>query len=1427
MFPDPSTARAVLIGTHSYRYLEDLPAVANNLVGLKETFVDPDGWALPSAHCVTLAQVDDARLLLDAIHEAAADAASLLLIYYGGHGMISPHDDDLYLSLPSSRKDRLHWALRYDDVRRAILTLSRSTAKIVILDCCFSARAMADGMAAPIDLADRSRIEGTYILAAAGETKLALAPAGADYTAFTGELLSTLRYGIEGAPQFLDLDTIFQHVRASLIQKGFPRPEQRSRNDGARIVLGRNLKYRPELPGALARPDHPRSSAGNLSALLHAQLRAASSFPYPLAGARSAGLSEVYVRQQLGVGLGPTDSAEGYGAQNADGVDVPTELGPAQPSPADLRRPFTEALQQHRNLIIVGGPGQGKSVLTLQTAAQLAASNVHGTAASPEVGGQRLLPLRVAAPDLAGRTGPLASALIDSAAAELGSALDHPLPTDLMEQAPSDCCWLLIVDGLDEIPDPGKFADFLSVLSARLREDTPRTRWLITTRRLPSADMQMLIDTGAGCYTLEAFDRDQLTAFADRWFAADGSATRAGEFLQEIRSMGLGDLIGVPLLATIAAILYEQGEDHGLPSNQYLLYEHYFTYLKRAHNSEVLYCWNQIVQLIAESTSRTALPTDIGRLCDDLVESMAIAAVNGDEDLEGRALRLLDEHGYRQVSSRTPEWRELVARLLSTIGLFVRVGQTLRFAHLSFAEHLAARSRARQLKLQFDPDEPEMAAFLRAAAAGQREAIAVLVHWAYICSDLDKLLTWLEHGSERWLLLAGVLLAEGPVTAPVHAERFFEHFQHRLVLTARHYWPVSYLDDEWKVARRLGSGGIGMRFLITAASDEHYQPWQRIAAASALAPHAEEGAVSALRALMSTRTSWHRSQLEAAVALAGLGEQFVGEAAGCLMALVTATDVDGNVRRDAVTALREFGNPYEAQARDGLRVIVSTASIDTSYRLMAAQDLADGDENASTEVVPVLRQILADGATRDEDRQTAAVDLVSLDPRYTDAAAQALRAILGVAEATENTRLNAARTMAWLGDDYAAEAAGALRSLTTAENRPSWDRSRRVQLWAAAALASLGGAYVDEAAGVLTELIAAAETYEYERSECAEKLAQLAPAHVDRAAGVLRAVINDPRSDAARRLDAARVLASLGRIGEAAQAMGVICSAEDAAGAIRVKAALAITQLDPEDTGTAVRALRAVARDKCADANLRVDAAAALCQQGASYEPEAADEFRSVLASPTADARARTAAAAHLVNLGPWFTDEVVRVLRSVMATDSEADERIWAASVLGMRLGPHFADEAATVLHQAIVAAKTTRSGRQRAVELLAELGPSHRGRAAFALLEFLTSKGVHASERIESVNLLERKFGPDYGDDAARVLGGVISAPDTDCLDRKEATIALYALKPARKHIDGTVRELLALAQRSAGPQSELLNLAKVLGEAPSRDDQQAPAT
>jgi hypothetical protein len=1334
MFPDPSTARTVLIGTHSYRYLEDLPAVANNLVGLKETFVDPDGWALPSAHCVTLAQVDDARLLLDAIHEAAADATSLLLIYYSGHGLISPHDDDLYLSLPSARKDRLHWALRYDDVRQAILTSGRSAAKIVILDCCFSARAMAGGMAAPIDLADRSRIEGTYILAAAAETKLALAPPGADYTAFTGELLSTLRYGIEGAPQFLNLDTIFQHVRASLIQKGFPRPEQRSRNDGARIVLGRNLKYRPKLPGVAARPDHPRSSAGNLNDLLHAQLRAAGSFPYPLAGARSAGLSEVYVRQQLGLGLGPTGTAEGYGAQNADGVDVPTELCPAEPSPADLRRPFTEALQQHRNLIIVGGPGQGKSVLTLQTAAQLAASNVHGTATRPAVGGQRLLPLRVAARDLADRTGPLAGALIDSAVAELGSALDHPLPPDLMEQAPPDCCWLLIVDGLDEIPDSGKFADLLSVLTARLREDTPRTRWLITTRRLPSADMQMLIDTGAGCYTLEAFDRDQLTAFADRWFAADGSAARAGEFLHEIRNTGLGDLIGVPLLATIAAILYEQSADHGLPSNQYLLYEHYFTYLKRAHNNEFLYYWDQIAQLIAGSVPGTALPTDIGRLCDDLVESIAIAAANGDEGLEGRALRFLDENGCRQVGSRTPEWRELVARLLSTIGLFVRVGQTLRFAHLSFAEHLAARSRARQLKPRFDPDDAEMAAFLRAAAAGQREAIAVLVHWAYSCSDLDKLLTWLEHGSERWLRFAGVLLAEGPVTAPVHAERFFEHFQHRLVLTARYNWPASYLDEEWKVARRLGNSGIGMRFLTTAASDEHYQPWQRIAAASALAPHAEEAAVSALRVLMSASTSWHRTQLEAAVALAGLGEQFVGEAAGCLVALVAAADVDGYVRRDAVTALREFGNPYEAEARDGLRAIVSTAGIDTSYRLMAAQDLADSDESASTEVVPVLRQILADGAARDEDRQAAAVDLAGLDPRYAGDAAQALRAILG---ATENTRLNAATAMAWLGDDYAAEAAGALRALTSAENRPSWDRSRQVQLWAAAALASLGGAYVDEAAGVLTELISAAETYDYERSECAEKLAQLAPAHVDRAAGVLRAVIGDPRADAARRLDEARVLARLGRIGEAAQAMAVICSAEDAAGAVRVKAALAITQLDPEYTGTAVRALRAVTRDECADANLRVDAAAALCQQGASYEPEAADEFRSVLASPTADARARNVAAAHLVNLGPWFTDEVVRVLRSVMATDSGTDERIWAASVLGTRLGPRFAEEAATVLHLAIVAAKTSRSGRQRAVELLAELGPSHRGRAAFALLEFLTSKGVNASERIESVNL------------------------------------------------------------------------------------------
>ena len=76
---------------------------------------------------------------------------------------------------------------------------SRAMRRIVILDCCYSGRALGQMFDRISAVADEASAEGTFVLAATAENKTALAPPGQQYTAFTNELLNVIHDGIPGA----------------------------------------------------------------------------------------------------------------------------------------------------------------------------------------------------------------------------------------------------------------------------------------------------------------------------------------------------------------------------------------------------------------------------------------------------------------------------------------------------------------------------------------------------------------------------------------------------------------------------------------------------------------------------------------------------------------------------------------------------------------------------------------------------------------------------------------------------------------------------------------------------------------------------------------------------------------------------------------------------------------------------------------------------------------------------------------------------------------------------------------------------------------------------------------------------------------------------------------------------------------------------
>lgn len=244
---DPAASRAVLIGSHTYASLGDLPGVKDNLAGLRRLFLDPGVWGLPGGNCTVLEQPRDAVQVIDAVDRAVQEAADTLVVYYAGHGIRDDEDDRLFLGLPASRQGKVHTALPYDWVRRAILDPRAGKGPrctIVILDCCFSGLAMTGRMGSG-DVADSATIRGTFLMTSVAETQTALDPPDRMYTAFTGELIDMVTEGIPGEPAALDMATVFQHLYRRLSAQGDRRPDQRNRAAGAQIRIFRNRAYDP------------------------------------------------------------------------------------------------------------------------------------------------------------------------------------------------------------------------------------------------------------------------------------------------------------------------------------------------------------------------------------------------------------------------------------------------------------------------------------------------------------------------------------------------------------------------------------------------------------------------------------------------------------------------------------------------------------------------------------------------------------------------------------------------------------------------------------------------------------------------------------------------------------------------------------------------------------------------------------------------------------------------------------------------------------------------------------------------------------------------------------------------------------------------------------------------------------------------------
>lgn len=1046
--------------------------------------------------------------------------------------------------------------------------------------------------------------------------------------------------------------------------------------------------------------------------LLWAQEQAADLLPYQLPGARRPSLGTVYVRQDVGSGLdeAPVDQPA------TPKLDEHRQLVEAPVAPTAFRvavrppsKPMRSALDHDEHLVITGGPGQGKSTLTLRLTADIVkAWSARDDSRAPIA--EPVLPLRIPARVLAAHLGlSISQTLASSASAEYGRYLSGPLEPALFAQRVAGCRWLLLIDALDEVADSESRARIVHTLAAWACKDTYRV--VLTTRPAEGGTLAPLQRAGAVRYELLPFDDEGLRKFAEHWFEAEDQ-TRT--FLRQIRDAHLSELVAVPLLATIAAIVFEQHGERPLPGNKFHLYESYLAFIRSSRPVPETFECHRIA--LIEHLGRTTLRSDIPL-------TMAV----------------------RDWSAEHPDAgteAELVAHLTAA-GPFIPRGGDLAFLHHSIAEHVAATAEARELPAEFDPEHAVVAELLHQAKllVEGRFARSVLLHYTHLHRDqADELLRRLHRGTSEQHLLAARLLGRHLPASPPVVDEF---------LTTVRGWAMTTQFRAALILARTSRATHhpGLADWLVGLLEDVEAPWEsRAEAATALAVrlrHARAGeAIAFLRAGVENVSAPSKHRLIAAEALADstTAERDIAErglrsvlddplASGVDRsgAAVVLSAFGGEAREYAVTALLGMLSDVDTRVLDLVEVAVALAEIGLEFHDRCAE---------------VFRAVVRDRAHSTEGRRQAAIGLASIGHPQT--AAEALVTFINDRRIMPGMRSNAAVALASLGARQRAVAgelvlaqltAGPLeRRLFTGQLAGLVGREVAVEhlrkalcdpatlpsdvVTAAGQLAGLGPAFHEEAAGHLWRVLKYIDRSSYTFVACLRELANLDEPWRGDAMERIRVAMLDLRVDPENRcfLAADLIQRAPEHHAEAIAQLMLIAGSERDPAAL-FAAWNQLRTLGPALREQALPRLLAIARDQTPNGQLH-NLGFAFAPTNTARRRAAAAVLTALLQDDARSMQTRLQAAQGLLWLGGAFhrtaVEGVARLIRSGAVLDTDFVARKFPASGAGVRAT--FAEALREVLDDTH---HTGWSRARQALEALDVLGEEVPARAVRRLVD------------------------------------------------------------------------------------------------------------
>ncbi|MCP4540117.1 MAG: SUMF1/EgtB/PvdO family nonheme iron enzyme [Chloroflexi bacterium] len=439
-------------------------------------------------------------------------------------------------------------------------------------------------------------------------------------------------------------------------------------------------------------------------------------------------------------------------------------------------QPVLDLLQKNDGLIILGDPGSGKTTFLKYLALRLA-TGVDGGLGLKRVRLPVLIPLSAYANAMAER-----NVRLDDFVARYLHDLGTDLPVGAMlEEALKQGGALVLLDGLDEVKDPGLRRTVVEQVVHFYTFHRPAgNRFVLTSRIIGYREVRPVAEGLAEC-TLVDFGDQEVEVFVEKWTSAIERAARGDtpvaareaererqELSRAVRhNAGVRGLAANPLLLTILALMKRQGIT--LPERRVELYDQYVRTL--------LSSWNR-ARGLGRPPARDLDVVETLRILAPLAlwmheVSPGVGLVK-QGDLRRKLVQIYQERGEKDPERSVLQFLDDVrghAALLLERG----AGQ-YGFIHLTFEEYLAAVGITRLGQRDIQPIVDILAS--RIGQAAWREVslltighLGVVQQWEEVSSDVIRALLECEPEPGepgQAALLAGEAVADawpGGVTA--------------------------------------------------------------------------------------------------------------------------------------------------------------------------------------------------------------------------------------------------------------------------------------------------------------------------------------------------------------------------------------------------------------------------------------------------------------------------------------------------------------------------------------------------------------------------------------------------------------------------------------------------------------------------------------